>query len=274
MAVKPDFIIAGAGKAGTGALRYYLQQHPSIMMADREIDYFNNHYDEGIDWYQSFFNGARGVTGEKSPGYMVSEVAPERIHETIPDVKIIFLFRDPVDRAYSEYWFYHLKGDYYPSFKMAMEQDPRLKWTGEYITHIERYRVFFPDSQLLYLLSENLRQYTQETLTHVLDFLEVDNNVQFSDLSEQHVGMQSDSLIYKLLLEAHRKCFHGSPGPVADRISSTVKEIFQYAGLLDSYPPLKPSLREQYNAYFKPFNEQLEQETDLNLDIWRHNGDR
>jgi Sulfotransferase domain len=106
----PTFLIIGAQKSATRWLRYNLGLHPEVYAADTEIQFFNDgkRFNElGPDWYRSQFEGWNGepVVGEATPGYMIwrhrpAVVAP-RIHEVVPDVRLIAILRNPVDRAHS-----------------------------------------------------------------------------------------------------------------------------------------------------------------------------
>lgn len=104
----PNFLIVGAARAGTTSLYYYLKQHPDVFMSPKkEIDFFDvdKNFEKGLDWYERYFEGYTGqkAIGEASPLYMYLEKVPKRIAKVIPDVKLIFILRNPVDRAYSHY---------------------------------------------------------------------------------------------------------------------------------------------------------------------------
>ena len=108
----PTFIIIGAQKSATRWLRQNLGRHPEIHTAPREVKYFNHRRRVealGTEWYREQFAGWSGepVVGEATPGYMMlghrpPEVAA-RIAETVPDVRLVALLRDPVDRALSAF---------------------------------------------------------------------------------------------------------------------------------------------------------------------------
>jgi hypothetical protein len=106
----PTFLIIGAQKAATRWLRLNLGRHPEIFMAAGEPAFFSN--DEkfrtkGIEWYQEQFDGWAGepIVGESTPSYLMwqhhPDVVAERIHDTIPDVRLIAILRNPIDRAMS-----------------------------------------------------------------------------------------------------------------------------------------------------------------------------
>src|SRR4051812_38372679 len=104
----PTFVIIGAQKSATRWLRINLGQHPEIFTAESEIHFWNNgHRVEklGLDWYREQFEGWNGerIVGEATPGYMFWRHGPEtvarRIKDHHPDVKVIAILRNPVDRA-------------------------------------------------------------------------------------------------------------------------------------------------------------------------------
>ena len=106
----PTFVIIGAQKCATRWLRINLGQHPQIFTARSEMHFWNNgHRVErlGYEWYRDQFEGWRGepIVGEATPGYMFWRHQPEldakRIHDQRPDVRVIAILRNPVDRAQS-----------------------------------------------------------------------------------------------------------------------------------------------------------------------------
>ena len=104
-------MIVGAQKAGTTALYEYLSKHPQIQSTkEKELHYFNceARYKLGIKFYRSLFQlGTNSkLTFDASPGYLNNANAPKRIYAHNPNVKIIILLRDPVERAYSAWNMY------------------------------------------------------------------------------------------------------------------------------------------------------------------------
>jgi hypothetical protein len=98
-------------KGGTTSLYDYLVQHPSIAAATRkEIHFFDDNFECGLDWYRAHFEleaklsaSGQAITGEASPYYLCSALAAERIRSAIPEVRLIAILRNPVDRAISHY---------------------------------------------------------------------------------------------------------------------------------------------------------------------------
>ena len=106
----PSFVIIGAQKCGTTALHSYLARHPQICMSrPKELDFFvaEKNWDRGLEWYhQRWKQKHKEIRGESSPNYTAYPKfggVPERMASLIPDAKLIFMVRDPVDRVRASY---------------------------------------------------------------------------------------------------------------------------------------------------------------------------
>lgn len=103
----PDFLGIGTQKGGTTYLHSLLSEHPQAFLAiPKELHFFSLHYQKGLAWYQDFFKSAADdkSCGEITPYYMFHPLALKRIHKHLPDVKLIVLLRDPVERAISQFF--------------------------------------------------------------------------------------------------------------------------------------------------------------------------
>jgi hypothetical protein len=200
--VLPDFIVIGAQKCGTSYLYRLLGQHPYVEPAHiKEVHYFDLFFDEGVDWYRSNFplpvwkEGRRTITGEASPHYLYHPHAARRAAAVVPWAKLIVLLRNPVDRAYSNYNHQVRMGNETLSFDEAVEAEQvRLRGErdkmlsderhvsldhrrfsylsrGVYVDQLQKWHKFFAKDQILVLKSEDLFDYTQDTLRSVLGFL-------------------------------------------------------------------------------------------------------
>jgi len=104
-----DFLVVGAQKCGTTSLHRYLSSHPEIFLPpEKEIAFFYDEkkYARGLQWYLSSFfppENEGKLVGEVSPQYMYSRTTAARILDALPEVKIIAVLRNPIDRAYSHY---------------------------------------------------------------------------------------------------------------------------------------------------------------------------
>jgi len=104
---KPEFLMIGVPKCGTGSVRTFLNEHPDIAMEmnSEGVQYFNARYQRGWLWYvsQMACSEPGQITGENSAQYFVSMSAPERVFNYNPNMKLILTVRDPVKRLESEF---------------------------------------------------------------------------------------------------------------------------------------------------------------------------
>ncbi len=123
----PDAVILGAQKCGTTSLHGYLVQSPGVIAPLRkEVHYFDLNFGRGAQWYRAHFGrvGEAGINLDSSPYYLFHPAVPRRMHELLPDAKLIVLLRDPVRRAYSHYWHERAKGREKLEFEDAIAAEP------------------------------------------------------------------------------------------------------------------------------------------------------
>jgi sulfotransferase family protein len=181
----PDFLVIGAMKAGTTSLYHYLAPHPEIFMASvKELDFFveSANWRRGLDWYARQFDdaGDAAVAGEASTAYSKHPVVPgvpERISTVLPDAKIVYVLRDPIDRIRSHYQHRVAIGSERAPFAEAVLRDPIYVVCSSYGMQIERYLDRFPRERLLLLTAERLRTDREATVRRVYGFLGVDEDV-------------------------------------------------------------------------------------------------
>ena len=127
----PDFICIGVQRAGTTWLYECLKEHPEIFVPEtKELHFFNDNYEKGMTFYSDFFNDANStkqVIGELTPNYYHDFTALERISQSLPNVKIIFILREPVARAYSHYQLSLTNQCKGMSFDDALDKRPIIK---------------------------------------------------------------------------------------------------------------------------------------------------
>jgi hypothetical protein len=200
----PDFVIIGAHKCGTTSLYHLLTRHPHVeSAAAKELRFFTNHFDKGIEWYRRCFpqpkwkDGRRTITGEATPYYLFHPRTAERMAEVVPQARLITLLRNPVDRAYSHYYHQVRLGRETRSFEEAVESEQerllrregvtsevqdltradreRSKYLsrGIYVDQLLRWAMFFDNEQMLVLKSEDFFERTTDTFKLVQDFLDL-----------------------------------------------------------------------------------------------------
>ena len=107
---KLEFLIAGAQKAGTSTLADLLAQHPGVFFTrPKEIPYFlyDHIYDRGVRWFEQHFARAcpHQRVGSASAHLASSPKAVARLYQYNSSTKLVLMLRNPVDRAYSAFWY-------------------------------------------------------------------------------------------------------------------------------------------------------------------------
>lgn len=193
----PDFLCVGAQRSGTTTLHRHLQRHPDVFAPpSKEVQYFTLHYDRPASWYRSCFAeaGPHQAIGDFTPYYLFHPFAASRIAATVPDVRIVVLLRDPVQRALSGYFHARRKGLEPLELEEAFRAEAaRLRGAerelgrpagrhhahashgyaarSRYEEQLPRYLDRFPRSRILLLRSEDLFGDPEPTLTRVQEFL-------------------------------------------------------------------------------------------------------
>lgn len=183
----PDFVVAGFPKAGTTSLAGHLGMHPDLWIPpQKEIGFFDAHYQRGIAWYEEQFADApRGaLVGDASPTYLVRPEAVERMARDAPDVKVIAILRNPVDRAFSHYRFREAWAPQRTSFGDAVAREMGddaesvglLAW-GRYIEHLDLLARFVDRQQIEVVLLDDLVADPAAVLAGLFRFLGIDARV-------------------------------------------------------------------------------------------------
>lgn len=176
----PNFLIIGAARSGTTSLYHNLCEHPDIFMSSRkEPHFFSSNWDQGMDWYTGHFDRWSGesAVGEASVSYTYPQFPDtvKRIAETLPDARLIYMVRNPVNRAFSHYQYYrHYSNMESRPFEEAIDHNPIYLGASEYFSWIQRYLEYFPAPQLKVLVFEEFTQRPLEVLGETFTFLGVD----------------------------------------------------------------------------------------------------
>ncbi len=192
----PSFLVIGAMKAGTTSLFHYLGAHPQVYMAPiKELDFFveGSNWRRGTDWYARRFRGGSSAVaiGEASTAYTkYPHVAgvPERIAGLLPDVLLVYLIRDPIDRIRSHHAHRVAIGREQLPLDRAIAADPVYLDCSRYAMQIERYLGSFPRERLLLIDSRALRDDRDRTMCAVYAFIGVDPTVRPAELSVTYYG--------------------------------------------------------------------------------------
>ncbi|MEN8238116.1 MAG: sulfotransferase domain-containing protein [Actinomycetota bacterium] len=174
----PDFVVAGFPRSGSTTLYRMIDEHPSVFMAKpKEIGYFSGWHNEDVEWYKAHFDGASDHqrAGEATPWYMHDRSAVIEMKRVVPDVQIIAILRDPVDRTYSHYWMEAIRGRANGTFEEYLDSSDVLE-VSMYAQHLSYMAEFFPRERILVVFSDDLSTNPAGVYSDVCEFLGVDSS--------------------------------------------------------------------------------------------------
>lgn len=194
----PEFYIGGAAKCGTTTLGHILNTHEDIFVPRRDPMFFDfddlhahphrfpefkdewvdhdleTNFDDYYDWFMSYYHEADEdqLWGEGAPSYLRSETACRRLAKYVPDAKLIFLLRDPVDRAYSFYWDKVRSSMTLYDFETTLKGSRDGSFSGSYYRqYLELYFDHFDESQIEVIIFEDFVKNMQRIVDEVCNFL-------------------------------------------------------------------------------------------------------
>lgn len=287
----PNFICVGAQKAGTTSLHNILKMHPDIYLPEiKETKFFqrNHLYDKGLDFYQkTYFADVRAerAVGEIDPEYLYFDCVPGRIYESLGgDIKLIFILRNPVHRAYSHYLMSFKRAYESEGFEKAVELEsqrlPKDEFSknhfsyitrGLYCEQIQRYLELFEREKMFFIIFEEFFDGKFPVIMEqLLDFLDV-RRLKLERLSKSNPAGAPKSLIVRDFLQKRSgfkelgKFFFPFP-----TVRKRIKEILNSHNLASAEGSgLSTDLKENlYNRYFREDVKQLEVLLNRDLSLW------
>lgn len=188
--MKPNFLYIGAGKAGSSWIYEILREHPEVFVPDaKDIYFFDKNYDRGLHWYLAHFEHSVGrkAIGELSHDYFLHDRTAQRIHEMLPDARLICCLREPFDRTLSAYLYgltIFLKRTTFEQFAFSPET---LKESDYYNNLLPFYRLF-PANHILVLFYDELKWNPEEFAARIYSFLAVSSDFRAASLHRVVLG--------------------------------------------------------------------------------------
>ena len=293
----PNFIVLGAGKAGTQSVYNYLLEHPEIYMSPtKETNFFalngqppnfqgppdpiNQYSIANIDAYRALFDcvADEKAIGEISPLYLYSAEAAANIKQTLPEAKLIVILRNPIDRAFSTYLFLRARlTETITDFSDALNrEDSRIeqnwpwpwhyKKLGFYHRQLQRYYNLFDSKQIKVYLYDDFRADNIAIMQDMYRFLGVDDSF-VPDVSLQYnfSGLPKNKLLQYVLT---------GPNPIQTALKPLMptkirrKIVSRIKRKNLTKPSLSPEVREQLVDYYRDEMLQLQQLLGRDLSHW------
>ena len=283
-----DFIGIGAARSGTSWLSKCLRVHPDICLSEpKEIEYFNlQHREYGINknysrpfaWYMNHFRHCRAgkTKGEFSTIYFSDNRAPALIKKYFPEIKLILCLRNPIDRAYSHYWFLkNVLRTESRKFEKAISEESHYTETGFYSTQLRHYLEFFKRDQFLILLFDDLRNHPAEQIGALFKFLDVKTDIDIDvNLLTRKVNRSR-----KIRIPSLQTLLDVSQRFLIDKRLSVISVLLRNIGISGligklnaasfDYPPMKLETRKHLRNLFDDDIKELQIILDRDLSHWR-----
>lgn len=294
----PNYIIIGAGKAGTTSLFDILEQHPQVYTPPKkELRFFSDdrHYNEGPQYYEdTYFSKAAGFPAriEASPAYLTwSEKSAERIKQLYGDrpVKFIAIFRDPVKRAYSHYWHRIRLGSEDGSYSFAeavRHEDERIKekWdylfpkgdglhgykrASHYMQRLQPFLQIFPRENFHFMIQEDLYKDFDLHMAALCRYMGIDDTFNFHSLNSNESAVPRYDFLGKTYKQMKANPFTKvifrmffSKNARATLFKDVVMKKFEY-------PPIEEDIKKELYAEFADETDQLAKLIGRDLSSWK-----
>lgn len=283
----PSFVCVGGPKCGTTSLYHYLRDHPEVFLpAQKELHFFSapdllerpngpgmrsvlaDIVSSEAEYRKMFRASPKGaVSGDISPSYLTSTVAPQAIKDLLGSPKIIIMLRDPVDRMFSQYMHLRRSAREDLEFEDALAAEPaRLAqgWGDMWLYRngassaeaVERYFDTFGKENVMVILAPEMRADTRGVMKQVMDFIGVDSSVELDLEGEfNKSGMPKSKVIARLIDASPLATFAKRviPRGIGASIKRRIQEMNTGPRLI-----LSQEKRDEYRAEFAEDTRKLE----------------
>lgn len=276
----PNFIVIGAAKSGTTSLWQYLVAHPEIFMSrQKELVYFSKpEWRERLSWYEEQFAGStEPLRGEASVRYSQHPFVPgvaARIHELIPDARLIYMVRDPLPRAISAYVQNVASGGEKRTIDEAFADldDPTNEYlcSSRYAAQLDEYLEHFSEEQIFVADQTELLHDRANTLARIFEFLGVDRSFRsqrFDELVNTRQRQMGQTRIgVRLRTTPAANMIRRLPKPIGTPVVALLRRAFWRK--VEREPKLDPALATEFVDRVRPDAERFSGITGLPIDHW------
>lgn len=259
------FLMIGSQRCGTTWTDAALRTHPHVYLPEKKQSYFfDRNYDKGLNWYLEKFQDVlpqHVAVGEVATGYCLLHAIP-RMAKHFPNVKLMMVMRNPVERAYSNFQSRQTE-EGWNSFEDALTPGSELLERGHYIDQIECILKHYDQKNILFLLYDDLSGSDGEYIKRVYDFIGVDSDIKSKMIGQRKNSAMFPSLrrfLHQLGLKPLVSCLSNSW--VGDSIRRSRKKKGK------AYRPMKQETKETLIAHFLPYNDRLAEFLGRDLSKW------
>lgn len=243
-------------KSATSTLHVQLSHQPGFWMSEpKEPNFFSDDdvWSRGLDWYSGLFSGAGSsdIRGESSTHYTKLPDYPNclaRMRDHVPDVRLIYIMRHPVDRLISHYMHGWLNSSIKTNIDDAVSKHPQLLDYGRYAMQLRPFLETYGPANILPVFFERLTKHPQEELERVCSFLGYSGSPLWnSDESEQNVSLQ------RMKVSPMRDALVGFPPLRILRrrlVPKSVRDRLKRAWQLPEKPQLSPAILQRVSDTF------------------------
>ena len=283
----PNFIVIGVAKGGTTSLYRYLDQHPQIFMyADKGTNFFG--YEDARDWkwhdegerpllrhfhvrtlaeYEAAFAGVTDeiAIGEVSPQYFRSPTAARRIHEHIPDVKLVASLRNPAERAFSGFLMRTRRGVKVRDAYEELTPEASHVREGFYYDRMKRYFDTFPKEQIRTYLFDDFKKDPTGVVQDLYGFVGVDPEFA-PDTAVRHnpANVPRSAVLNRVFY--HPRAIRSAKAILPDRLQTAAKRLRQRTQR--PAPTFPPDLRARLLELYRDDILKLEALLERDLSVW------
>src|SRR5687768_1623442 len=284
---KHNFMMIGVAKAGTTSFFRYLDEHPQIFMCEiKATNYFG--YEDARDWkwadegdapllqnfpvrtleaYEAVFDKAtnESAIGEVSPQYFRCPTAARRIHEYVPNAKLVLSLRNPAERAFSGFMMRTRRGEPVRGFYEELTLQSSHVKEGFYYKRLKRYLDLFPKDQLKVYIFEEFKKDPAQTVVDLYGFLGVDTSF-LPDTSVRHNPGAIPKVRLLNRLFYNTTLINMAKSVVPEGLHLKLKQIQQLNQ--SSAPKLPADLRSKLLNFYREDIFKLEGLLNRDLSIW------
>jgi Sulfotransferase domain len=275
----PRFLGIGPARSGTTWMHSVLESYVALPRI-KETDFFTINYSLGLDWYLKHFpQRPSGMAGEIAPSYFDDPMAPSRVHEHIPQCKIISSLRDPVGRIYSHYRLLRSLGwisrkSFEESVESHLERSDRprnLVGINHYASHLRRWLEYFGAANVLVVLYDDLERDPQSYINQITRFIGIPD----IDLTKSLTGLRRINVAEAVPIHPHLagRSFRQKRSLEYRRMHRTLWLLKPYFRLCarpgNPIPPLQASTARRLREYFLPEVEAVEPLIGRDLSAWK-----